>query len=49
MLGRLASVGGFTDGLAIADGYVGLPALPGMGFEGKANFYRAVKALGAEG
>lgn len=42
-------VGGFTDGLAIADGFVGLPALPGMGFEGKANFYRAVKALGAEG
>ena len=42
-------VGGFTDGLHIADGYVGLPDLPGMGFEGKANFYRAVKALGAEG
>ena len=42
-------VGGFTDGLRIADGYVGLPGLPGMGFEGKANFYNAVKALGAEG
>jgi L-alanine-DL-glutamate epimerase-like enolase superfamily enzyme len=42
-------VGGFTDGLEIADGYVGLPDLPGLGFEGKANFYRAVKTLGAEG
>jgi L-alanine-DL-glutamate epimerase-like enolase superfamily enzyme len=42
-------VGGFTDGLRIADGYVGLPDLPGMGFEGKANFYRTVKVLGAEG
>jgi L-alanine-DL-glutamate epimerase-like enolase superfamily enzyme len=42
-------VGGFTDGLKIADGYVGLPDLPGLGFEGKANFYRAVRALGAEG
>lgn len=42
-------VGGFTDGLAIADGYVGLPELPGMGFEGKANFYRTVREMGAEG
>jgi len=42
-------VGGFTDGLTIADGFVGLPELPGMGFEGKANFYRTVKEMGAEG
>jgi D(-)-tartrate dehydratase len=42
-------VGGFTDGLAIADGYVGLPDLPGMGFEGKASFYRTVREMGAEG
>jgi len=38
-------VGGFTDGLAIADGFVGLPDLPGLGFEGKANFYETVKDL----
>jgi L-alanine-DL-glutamate epimerase-like enolase superfamily enzyme len=42
-------MGGFTDGLKIADGYVGLPSLPGMGFEGKANFYRTVREMGAEG
>lgn len=38
-------MGGFTDGLKIADGYVGLPQVPGLGFEGKANFYAAVKAM----
>ena len=38
-------VGGFTDGLEIAGGYVGLPDLPGLGFEGKANFYRVVRDL----
>lgn len=42
-------VGGFTDGLEIADGYVGLPDLPGLGFEGKANFYETVRKMGAEG
>jgi L-alanine-DL-glutamate epimerase-like enolase superfamily enzyme len=30
-------VGGFTDGLEIADGYTSVPDLPGFGFEGKAN------------
>lgn len=42
-------VGGFTDGLEIADGFVGLPDLPGLGFEGKANFYGTVRKMGAEG
>ena len=42
-------VGGFTDGLEIADGYVGLPDLPGLGFEGKDNFYRVVREMGSEG
>lgn len=42
-------VGGFTDGLEIADGFVGLPELPGLGFEGKANFYETVRKMGAEG
>ena len=40
-------MGGFTDGLKIAEGYVGLPQLPGLGFEGKANFYRALRDLAA--
>ena len=30
-------VGGFTDGLKVENGMVGLPDLPGLGFEGKAN------------
>lgn len=42
-------VGGFTDGLEIADGFVGLPELLGLGFEGKANFYETVRKMGAEG
>lgn len=41
-------VGGFTDGLTIADGYVGLPDIPGLGFEGKSNMYETLKRLGAE-
>jgi L-alanine-DL-glutamate epimerase-like enolase superfamily enzyme len=40
-------VGGFTDGLEIADGFVGLPQLPGLGFEGKSNFYAVVRELAA--
>ncbi len=38
-------VGGFTDGLDIADGYVGLPGIPGLGFEGKENFFKVVREL----
>lgn len=30
-------VGGFTDGLVVENGFVGLPQIPGLGFEGKAN------------
>lgn len=32
-------VGGFTDGLEVADGSVALPQLPGLGFEGKSNLH----------
>lgn len=38
-------IGGFTDGLEIADGYVGLPELPGLGFEGKSNFHAVVRDM----
>lgn len=38
-------VGGFTDGLDIADGSIGLPDLPGFGFEGKSNLVKLFRSL----
>jgi L-alanine-DL-glutamate epimerase-like enolase superfamily enzyme len=37
--------GGFPDGVAVRDGYVDLPALPGIGFEGKADLIAQMRAL----
>ncbi len=37
--------GGFPDGVEVVDGYVTMPELPGIGFEGKAELYREMKAL----
>ena len=37
--------GGFPDGVKVDNGYVTLPALPGIGFEGKADLYREMRAL----
>ncbi len=37
--------GGFWDGTAISDGQVTMPSLPGVGFEGKANFYKLLAPL----
>jgi len=37
--------GGFPDGVAVRDGYVDLPALPGIGFEGKADLIAPMRAL----
>ncbi|HTB64414.1 MAG TPA: mandelate racemase/muconate lactonizing enzyme family protein [Opitutales bacterium] len=37
--------GGFPDGVEVINGYVTLPELPGIGFEGKAALYKEVKAL----
>jgi L-alanine-DL-glutamate epimerase-like enolase superfamily enzyme len=37
--------GGFPDGVKVDNGYVTLPALPGIGFEGKADLYAEMKAL----
>jgi L-alanine-DL-glutamate epimerase-like enolase superfamily enzyme len=48
--GTLVSVyayGGFPDGVKVENGFVTLPALPGIGFEGKADLYAEMKALGA--
>ena len=38
--------GGFADGIAVEDGYVGLPDIPGVGFEAKAELYKVMKPLG---
>ncbi|MDO8251020.1 MAG: mandelate racemase/muconate lactonizing enzyme family protein [Rhodoferax sp.] len=37
--------GGFPDGVKVENGYVNLPALPGIGFEGKADLYAEMTRL----
>jgi D(-)-tartrate dehydratase len=37
--------GGFPDGVQVKEGYVTLPELPGIGFEGKSDLYQEMKAL----
>ena len=37
--------GGFADGIAVEDGTVRLPDVPGVGFEAKANLYAVMKDL----
>jgi L-alanine-DL-glutamate epimerase-like enolase superfamily enzyme len=37
--------GGFPDGVRVEDSYVTLPELPGIGFEGKADLIREMRAL----
>jgi L-alanine-DL-glutamate epimerase-like enolase superfamily enzyme len=37
--------GGFPDGVRVEDGYVTLPEQPGLGFEGKAELIRRLRAL----
>ena len=37
--------GGFPDGVKVDNGYVTLPELPGIGFEGKADLYAEMKLL----
>jgi hypothetical protein len=37
--------GGFPDGVKVDNGYVTLPDLSGIGFEGKADLFREMKAL----
>jgi L-alanine-DL-glutamate epimerase-like enolase superfamily enzyme len=39
------AAGGFPDGVKVQDGYVTMLELPGIGFEGKADLYREMKAL----
>jgi L-alanine-DL-glutamate epimerase-like enolase superfamily enzyme len=37
--------GGFPDGITVEDGYITMPEIPGIGFEGKSDLYRAMRAL----
>ncbi|GAA4323456.1 D(-)-tartrate dehydratase [Pigmentiphaga soli] len=37
--------GGFPDGVKVEDGYVTMPDLPGIGFEGKADLYEQMRKL----
>jgi hypothetical protein len=37
--------GGFPDGVKVDNSHVTLPDLPGIGFEGKADLFREMKAL----
>ena len=37
--------GGFADGIPVESGYVGLPDVPGIGFETKSELYRVMKTL----
>ncbi len=37
--------GGFPDGVAVVDGHILMPDLPGIGFEGKADLYRVMQQL----
>jgi D(-)-tartrate dehydratase len=37
--------GGFPDGVEVQGGYITMPELPGIGFEGKSDLYREMQAL----
>jgi L-alanine-DL-glutamate epimerase-like enolase superfamily enzyme len=39
--------GGFPDGVAVEDGYITMPDLPGIGFEGKKDLYALMADLSA--
>ena len=39
--------GGFPDNSKVENGYVTLPALPGIGFEGKSDLFAVMQALSA--
>jgi L-alanine-DL-glutamate epimerase-like enolase superfamily enzyme len=39
--------GGFPDGVEVENGYITMPDLPGIGFEGKSDLYRVMRELSA--
>ncbi|MGA7328848.1 MAG: mandelate racemase/muconate lactonizing enzyme family protein [Rhodomicrobium sp.] len=40
--------GGFADGIKVEEGYVGLPDIPGIGFEAKAELHAVMRTLTAD-
>jgi hypothetical protein len=38
--------GGFADGIRVENSYVGLPDIPGVGFEAKSALYAVMRELG---
>jgi D(-)-tartrate dehydratase len=38
--------GGFPDGVEVKNGFITMPELPGIGFEGKADLYRELRKVG---
>jgi L-alanine-DL-glutamate epimerase-like enolase superfamily enzyme len=38
--------GGFPDGSEVVNGFITMPDLPGIGFEGKADLYSVMRQLG---
>ena len=40
--------GGFPDGVRVENGHITMPDLPGIGFEGKSDLYKEMKALAGE-
>jgi L-alanine-DL-glutamate epimerase-like enolase superfamily enzyme len=38
---------GFPDGVRVENGHITMPDLPGIGFEGKSDLYKEMKALAA--
>ena len=43
--GLFQPFGGFPDGVRVEDGYVTLPGLPGLGFEGKSRLIKVMREL----
>ncbi len=39
--------GGFPDGVRVENGYITMPDLPGIGFEGKSDLYKVMRSLSA--
>ncbi|MGY4630199.1 L-alanine-DL-glutamate epimerase-like enolase superfamily enzyme [Bradyrhizobium sp. USDA 4486] len=40
-----SSYGGFPDGVRVENGHITMPDLPGIGFEGKSDLCKEMKAL----
>ena len=36
---------GFADNISVTDGYVGLPSVPGVGFEAKSELFATMKTI----